>query len=410
MARIYIIGIMLIIMFLNIPEVRDTAVANIQLHKPKVQQTITGWGDKYTPALQSIIADLMKSSQTIVNGKVIDRVIDTPVDTEDDWSLSHGNSITANQFDAVLQDYGSPAVGLGAAVVSYADSKHIDAAYALYIFIHESTAGTNKSWAGMKPDGRTSHNPGNVICVDEYDCYNGFADLPDWETGFTLLIDLLVEYRDGSKKFYSGSKKHTTIDDAIRTWAPAHENDTEGYINELHNHVGAWRKANDNVVTIQAQAEQFAGNTVQVNPITANITKQGRIVEVVPGMEISAPFDMVDCNYWGFQAGCQHWGTDILVAADAPVRTPVDCTYLMTGNYSDPSHAGDYFMCTTYDGFEYYSGHLLNGVHMTPGDYVPAGTIVGYGCTCVGGPHTHIQLRDPNGNLTDFMKYFSDRV
>lgn len=399
-------------MFFNIPFVRDHAVAKIQIYKPKVQETITGWGDKYTPALQSIIADLLKSRQMIVNGKVIDRVNKQPVDTSDSWSLSHKNSITADQVDAILRDYGSPATGLGATISAYSESKNIDNAYWLYMFIHESTAGN----AGIAVYTKST---GNIKCTDG-NCYEGFQVYSDWETGAKRHIDLLAYYRDEL-----GDEDILT---ALERWAPAFENNQDKDCDEqkrlgkalsypcgLIENVSKWRQANQNVVQIQEQAQQFSNSTQpQVNPVfTADQPqpqRQGRIIQVSYGMRISAEFDLVDCDDWWFQTGCQHFGSDILVEADAPVFTPVDCTYIMTGYYNDPSHAGDYFMCTTYDGYEFYSGHLLNAITLTAGDFVPAGTIIGYGCTCVAGPHTHIQLRDPSGNLTDFMDYFRERI
>lgn len=401
-------------MFLNIPFVRDHTAAQIQIYKPKVQTTIIGWGDKYTPALQSIVSDLLKSGQTIINGKVVDKVINNkPVDTSDNWSMMHKNSITADQFDTILRDYGSPAIGLGATVTAYSENKNIDNAYVLYMFIHESTAGTN----GVAVDTKST---GNIKCHLNSHCIEGFQAYFTWEEGFKDHIDLLAYYRDelGDEDIIA----------ALDRWAPAADNNNQAkdceeqqrlgkalsYPCGLMVNVSKWRQANRNIVQIQTQAENFAnGDGPQVNPINdPNQPKpqfDGRIIQPSYGMLVYGGFDAVNCNAWGFQAGCQHWGTDVHVDVDAPVFTPVDCTYITTGHYSDPSHAGDYFMCTTYDGFELYLGHLSNGKHMTVGDFIPAGTPIGYGCSCVSGPHTHIQLRNPNGNLTDFMKYYNDR-
>lgn len=409
MARIYIIGIIYAIMFFNIPFVRDHAAAQVQIYKPKVGDTVKGWGDKYTPALQSIIADLLKSRQMIVNGKVVDNLNNTPVDTSESWSLTHKNSLTADQVDAILRDYGSPATGLGATISSYSESKNIDNAYWLYMYIRESTAGKNGVAAQTK-------STGNIKCITGT-CIDGFQAYGSWEEGAKAHIDLLAEYRDTYDK--------QDIISALDRWAPASENNQakdceiqqrEGrelsYPCGLMINVAKWRQANQNVVNIQAQAVQFSNDTLQVHPIQSGANKprrDGHIIQISYDMLVYDGFYAISCDAWGFQANCQHWGTDIHVDANAPVFTPVDCTYIMTGHYSDPSHAGDYFMCMTYDGFEYYSGHLKDAISLTPGDFVPAGTIVGYGCTCVSGPHTHIQLRDPAGNLTDPMKYYEDR-
>lgn len=392
MSRLYTMGIIMIVLFLNVPEVRGDTENRIRFYRPLVEQQINSWSDKYTPALTTLVQTLKNNKQTIINGELINTTTNIPIDTTDSWSLDHKPSITSDQFDSILRAYSSPASGVGSYVTRYATDKHIDTAYILYMFIHESTAGTNPAWAGIKTDGTYTHNPGNVICVDEYPCYGRFADLPDWNTGFELMIDLLVEYRDGAKQFYGGSKRHTTIDEAIATWAPSSENDTDGYINSLHEHVSKWRAANANVEQIR-------------KPVQST----GRKHVVTDRMEISASFDTVDCTYWSFQSGCQHYGTDILVDADMPVYAPVDCYYLTTGHYDDPSHAGDYFMCET-DGYELYLGHLKDALRYNqPGEYIAAGTIIGYGCICVSGPHTHVQLRNPHGTLTDFMTFYNER-
>lgn len=384
MWKIYLIGIMYVIMFLNIPFVRDHTIAQVQIYKPKVQTTIIGIGDKYTPALQSIIADLTKSKQTIINGHLIDTVSKKPVDTSDDWSLSHKSSITADQFDAILRDYDSPAMGLGATVTTYADSKTIDNAYILYMYIRESTAGTS----GIATQ---TNSTGNIKCHLNDNCIEGFQAYGSIEEAFKDHIDLLAHYRDslGDKDIIA----------ALDRWAPAFENDqrknceeqdTLSYPCGLMENVKKWRQANNNIVQIQS------------------IQPTGKTTDVVKGMHINANFNDYSCEAWGFQ-GCIHYGTDIAVEEDEAVYMPVDCTYITTGHYNDPARLGDYVMCNTTDSYEYYSGHLKDAITLTPGDFIPAGTIIGYGNKAVVGPHTHIQLRDPNGHLTDFMKYIKDK-
>lgn len=381
MWKIYIIGIMYAIILFNVPDIRGELTAQLQIYKPTVDQKIIEWGTLYDSTLSTIL-----KNQTIINGRVIDNLTKETVDTSDTWSLTHKPSITAEQFDAILQEYQSPAVGVGSHVTSYAASKNIDNAYALYIFIHESTAGTNSGWVGMKGN-TTTHNPGNVICVKGYNCYKGFADLPDWESGFDLLINLLVDYRNGAGQLYTG-KVHKTIGEAIHTWAPVSDgNNPDQYEAHLKSTVSKWRLAN--------RVKPAVSSTNNVKPVTDK-------------MQISANFTDKNCEAWGNQPDCMHFGTDILVCADCPVYAPVDCTYITTDRYDDPQKLGEYFMCLTTDGCELYEGHLKDAIRISPGGFITAGTIIGFGNSAVVGPHTHIQLKC-DGQLVNFMDYYNKR-
>src|SRR5688572_20452661 len=67
--------------------------------------------------------------------------------------LASAPSLSAAQIDSILASYGSPATGSGADFYRLGIEYGIDPAYALAFFVHESTAGTNPAWAGIKPDG-----------------------------------------------------------------------------------------------------------------------------------------------------------------------------------------------------------------------------------------------------------------
>lgn len=194
-------------MFVNIPAVRDKTAAQIQLYRPKAEQQIQEWRDQYAPAFISIATDLLKT-QTIINGRVIDQINNTAVDTTNNWTLHHKNSLTADQVDSILREYDSPATGLGATITAYAEDKQIDNAYWLYMFIHESTAGNN----GVATKTRGT---GNIKCTLA-PCIDGFQAYATWEDGAKRHIDLLAYYRDklGDKDIFS----------ALDRWAPAIEN------------------------------------------------------------------------------------------------------------------------------------------------------------------------------------------
>lgn len=151
-----------------------------------------------------------------------------------DHRLRSAPSLTPAQIDEILRSYGSPATGTGEIWYRLGLEYNIDPAYAIAFFIHESGAGTNPNWAGMKPDGSTTHNVGNIICAGYPTCYGRFRDYPDWETGIAdwyRLID--VEYIR-----WRGLQ---TVADIIPIYAPSFENDVQGYIQVVTGLVDRWR-------------------------------------------------------------------------------------------------------------------------------------------------------------------------
>jgi hypothetical protein len=146
-------------------------------------------------------------------------------------------SMTADQIDSVLASYGSPAAGSGQDFYNLGVEYGIDPAYALAFFIHESSAGTNAGWAGIKPDGTTTHNIGNIICAGYDTCYNRFRDYPSWSAGIDDWYKLIAtEYVNGRGAF--------TVEQIIPVYAPAFENNVPGYIQAVNALVDGWRQGN----------------------------------------------------------------------------------------------------------------------------------------------------------------------
>jgi hypothetical protein len=144
-------------------------------------------------------------------------------------------TITAEQIEAILARYGSPAAGTGQIWINKGLEYNIDPAYAMAFFIHESTAGTHPNWAGHKPDGTTTHNVGNIICAGYRTCYGRFRDYPDWQTGIADWYRLIaVEYVEG--------RGTTTLEQIIPIYAPAFENDVPRYVNTVESLVNDWRR------------------------------------------------------------------------------------------------------------------------------------------------------------------------
>lgn len=151
-----------------------------------------------------------------------------------DYNLQGPPSLTPDQIERVLKAYGSPAVGTGHDWYNLGLKYGIDPAFALAFFIHESGAGTNPNWAGLKPDGQTTHNVGNIICAGYPSCYGRFRDYATWAEGIEdwyRLID--VEYIQGR-----GTK---TVAEIVPIYAPSFENDVAGYINVVQRLVDEWR-------------------------------------------------------------------------------------------------------------------------------------------------------------------------
>lgn len=143
-------------------------------------------------------------------------------------------SISAGQIDSILASYSSPASGTGEIWYDLGLRYGIDPAFAVAFFIHESAAGTAQAWAGLKSEGGTTHNVGNIICAGYANCYGRFRDYPSWAEGIEdwyRLID--VEYLKG--------RGHQTVADIIPVYAPSVENDVQGYINVVQAMVDEWR-------------------------------------------------------------------------------------------------------------------------------------------------------------------------
>lgn len=151
-----------------------------------------------------------------------------------DYNLKAPPSLSPQQIDRILESYGSPATGTGEEWYRLGMQYGIDPAFAVAFFIHESGAGANPAWAGIKPDGGTTYNVGNIICAGYATCYGRFRDYSSWSEGIEdwyRLID--VEYLQG--------RGHKTVADIIPVYAPSFENDVQAYVNIVNGLVDTWR-------------------------------------------------------------------------------------------------------------------------------------------------------------------------
>jgi hypothetical protein len=145
-------------------------------------------------------------------------------------------TITAQRIDEILRVHGSPATGTGQYWIDAGLEYGIDPIYALAFFMHESSLGTNPAWSGIKPDGSTTHNIGNITCADYPTCYGRFRDYPDWQTGIHDWFRLIaVEYVTNWGV--------ATVEGIIPHYAPANDqNDEPLYIDNVKQFVAQWRQ------------------------------------------------------------------------------------------------------------------------------------------------------------------------
>ncbi len=152
----------------------------------------------------------------------------------DDLDLRRAPSLTPEMMDKILAHYGSPAQGSGRVFYDLGVQYGIDPAYALAFFVHESSAGTNPGWAGIKSDGSTTYNIGNIICTGTTRCYGRFRDYNSWGEGIEDWYRLI---RD--EYIHEG---RTTVATIIPKYAPSFENDVDGYVTTVNSLVADWRK------------------------------------------------------------------------------------------------------------------------------------------------------------------------
>jgi hypothetical protein len=193
-----------------------------------VPQSLT-WSEWATQTIQSVTASA--PAKQLDTSRYM-QPLSAPIG---ETSIMGDPTITAAEIDEILASYGSPAAGSGQVFYDIGVEYGIDPAYAVAFFIHESSAGTNQGWAGIKADGSTTHNIGNIICAGYPTCYNRFRDYGSWSEGIADWYKLIaVEYIQG--------RGASTIEQIIPIYAPSFENDVPGYVNAVNTLVSNWRQ------------------------------------------------------------------------------------------------------------------------------------------------------------------------
>ena len=149
-----------------------------------------------------------------------------PRSTADPDSLVGRPSVSVAAMNQVLQHAGSPALGLGQTLYALGVQYHIDAAYALAFFHHESGYGRY----GIA---RVTHSLGNIVCTPGWVCLHGFRSYASWQAGardwFVLIASYIVHGR-------------ATLAAVLALYAPeAAGNNTSAYIQAVRQDVHQWR-------------------------------------------------------------------------------------------------------------------------------------------------------------------------
>ncbi|HET9919259.1 MAG TPA: glucosaminidase domain-containing protein [Ktedonobacteraceae bacterium] len=143
------------------------------------------------------------------------------------YSVIGKPTITADFINRVLAAYHSPAAGKGQSLYNLGVKYGIDPAFALAFFLHESTFGRY----GMAT---TTLSLGNLRCIPNYPCVNGYAGFSSWEQGFEEWYKLI-------RNLYVAVWGKTTVAQIIPTYAPASDHNNEAaYISAVEHSIDTW--------------------------------------------------------------------------------------------------------------------------------------------------------------------------
>lgn len=143
------------------------------------------------------------------------------------YSVLGKPTIAVDFINQVLASYHSPATGKGQQLYDLGVKYGIDPAFALAFFMHESTFGT----AG---EARVSLSLGNLRCIPNFKCQDGYAWFNTWEDGFEAWYRLI-------RNLYVAQWGLVTVDQIIPRYAPNSDNNNEAsYISSLKHYLDTW--------------------------------------------------------------------------------------------------------------------------------------------------------------------------
>lgn len=143
-------------------------------------------------------------------------------------------TITAQQIDKILCNAGSPACGTAQDLYSLGVQSNVDPAFALAVFFNESNFGK----AGEAVD---SHSLGNLRCIPNAACVNGYAWFNSWQDGYKSFYALI------SGPVYEGAGL-ITVESIIPVYAPSGDgNSPSHYISTVESAMSLWRSGSTEV-------------------------------------------------------------------------------------------------------------------------------------------------------------------
>lgn len=240
------------------------------------------------------------------------------------------------------------------------------------------------------------------------DCFNPLNTTLDMGSGTSINSDKVKCYAD-----YETGLAATMQTLAAPEYAPIvaaiQQNDAEAFIVALG--ASRWGTNAANVRAILGPGQLVDANpVVEEAPATASVPAPvtGGKADPIPDWpnHINAGFYTVNCAYWGFQAGCQHFGTDLGGDGEGtPVFAPYPGTVIeCTDNGDGGAYIGKWIEYRLADGTVFLINHFRDIYKCTEGTPIEAGEQLG---TMRGDAnHVHVQVTE-GGQLVDFVDYWN---
>jgi hypothetical protein len=161
----------------------------------------------------------------------------SPHHPSDSYTVTGKPRLNAAFVNRVLARAHSPASDTGQALYDLSVEYHIDDAYALAFFQHESGFGTT----GMA---RVTRSLGNIRCTPGYRCINGYRAYQSWKAGYRDWYHLIKDgYVQGHITMPLVGHTCTTVSQIVPVYAPTSDgNDVVGYVAAVEQAVDAWRQ------------------------------------------------------------------------------------------------------------------------------------------------------------------------
>ncbi len=172
-------------------------------------------------------AQRLQSTPTLISSSRPTPTASVAVAPSSPYSVVGAPTLTAAFINRVLAAYHSPALGTGQALYDLGVQYGIDPAFALAFFFHESGFGT-------QGEARSSLSLGNLRCIPNFTCQDGYAWFPTWEAGFAAWYSLI-------SNLYVKQWGLTTVSQIIPRYAPPTDNNNDAaYIAAVEQAIDTW--------------------------------------------------------------------------------------------------------------------------------------------------------------------------